>query len=63
MEKVHQDMMCVLLRGLLDQELITQDIHDKAREKILSTLGGADFFCSCEEKREGDANGHTQNSC
>ena len=59
MEKVHQDMMCVLLRGLLDQELITQDIHDKAREKILSTLGGADFFCSCEEKREGDANGHT----
>ena len=38
MKKVQQDVMCVLLQTLLDKELITQDIHDKSREKILDTL-------------------------
>ena len=29
MNKVQQDIMCVLLQTLLDKGLITQDIHDK----------------------------------
>ena len=45
MKKVQQDVMCVLLQTLLDKELITQDIHDKSREKILGTLDWPDFFC------------------
>ena len=35
MNKVQQDIMCVLLQTLLDKGLITKDIHDKSREKIL----------------------------
>ena len=38
MNKVQQDIMCVLLQTLLDKGLITQDIHDKSREKVLDTL-------------------------
>ena len=38
MKKVQQDVMCVLLQTLLDKELITQDIHDKSRSRILDTL-------------------------
>ena len=48
MKKVQQDIMCVLLQTLLDKELITQDIHDKSREKILGTLDWPEFFCYAE---------------
>ncbi|MBP3684268.1 MAG: hypothetical protein J6J12_04810 [Oscillospiraceae bacterium] len=44
MEKVQQAVLCVLLQTLLDQKLITQDIHDKSREKILGTLDWPEFF-------------------
>ena len=37
MNEVQQDIMCVLLQTLLDKELITQDIHDKSRNRILGT--------------------------
>lgn len=63
MKKVQQNVMCVLLQMLLDKELITQDVHEKGREKILGTLDWPDFFCYCEDERKEDANGHTQNSC
>ena len=62
MKRVQQDVMCVLLQTLLDKELITQNIYDKSRNKILDTFDSADFFCYAEEKREEDADGHTQNS-
>ena len=62
MKKVQQDVMCVLLQTLLDKELITQDIHDKAKEKVLGIFDGPDFFCYIDEKREGKSYGHTQNS-
>ena len=55
--------MCVLLQALFDKNLITHDTCEKAKTKILGTLDGPDFFCYCEEKREEDTNGHTQNSC
>ncbi len=41
---VQQDVMCVLLQTLLDKKLITQDIHDKSQEKILSTSDYPEFF-------------------
>ena len=62
MKEMEKSIMCVLLRSLMDKNLITQDIHDQAKEKVLGTLDGPDFFCYAEEKREEDANGHTQNS-
>ena len=48
---------------LTDKNLVTQDTFEKAKMKILDTLDGPDFFCYCEEKREEDADGHTQNPC
>ena len=59
MKKVQQDIMCVLLKTLLDKELITKDIHDKSREKILGTLDWPDFFCYAEDDRKEDQDGHT----
>ena len=46
----------------VDKNLITQDVHDQAKEKVLGTLDGPEFFCYAEEKREEDADGHMQNS-
>ena len=63
MESTQSEVLNVLLQSLLDKNLITQDTCEKAKTKILGTLDGPDFFCYCEEKREEDANGHTQNSC
>ena len=54
MKKVQQDIMCVLLQTLLDKELITQDIHDKSREKILGTLDWPEFFCYAEDDGKED---------
>lgn len=62
MKEMEKSIMCVLLRSLMDKNLITQDIHDQAKEKVLCTLDGPAFFCYAEEKREEDADGHTQNS-
>ena len=59
MKKVQQDVMCVLLQTLLDKELITQDIHDKSREKILGTLDWPEFFCYAEDDGKEDQDGHT----
>ena len=61
MKKVQQDVMCVLLQTLLDKELITQDIHDKSRSRILDTLDLPEAFCYADCGRKEDADGHTQN--
>ena len=57
MKKVQQDIMCVLLQTLLDKELITKDIHDKSREKILGTLDWPEFFCYAEDDRKEELDG------
>ena len=62
MKEMEKSIMCVLLRALMDKNLITQDVHNQAKEKVLGTLDGPEFFCYAEEKREEDADGHTQNS-
>lgn len=62
MMNLEQDILCVLLQTLKDDNLITQDVHDKAKCNILDTLGGMDFFCCCEEKGDEEDDGHTQNS-
>jgi hypothetical protein len=59
MKKIQQDMMCVLLHTLLDKKLITQDIHDKSREKILGSLDWPEFFCYAESDGKGGWNGYT----
>ena len=53
MKKVQQDVMCVLLQTLLDKGLITKDIHDKSREKILDTLDWPEAFCYARDTAEG----------
>ena len=59
MKQVQQDVMCVLLQTLLDKELITQDIHDKSRSRILDTLHWPKAFCYVEDDRKEDQDGHT----
>ena len=63
MKEMEKNVMCVLLQVLMDKNLITQDVHNQAKEKVLGTLDGPEFFCYAEEKSEEDTNGHTQNSC
>ena len=62
MKEMERQVMCVLLRSLMDKKLITQDVHDQAKEKVLCTLDGPDLFCYADEKRKGESHGHTQNS-
>ena len=62
MNEVQQDIMCVLLQTLLDKKLITQDIHDKSRNKLLGTLDFPDFFRDNERGKE-DAHGCEKNPC
>ncbi len=57
METVQQDVMCVLLQTLLDKNLITQDIHEKARERILGTLDWPEFFCYDRHDRKEETYG------
>ncbi len=59
MKKVPQDMMCVLLQTLLDKNLITQDVHDKSREKILDTLDWPDIFCYAGDDGKEAENGYS----
>ena len=63
MKEMEKNVMCVLLQVLMDKNLITQDVHNQAKEKVLGTLDVPDLFCYCKEERKEDANGHTQNSC
>ena len=62
MNEVQQEILCVLLQTLLDKELITQDIHDKSRNKILGTLDLSDFFWNNDGGKE-DAHGCEKNPC
>lgn len=57
MKKVQQDVMCVLLQTLLDRELITKDIFDKSRDKILGALDLAEPFFHTDDRKE-NQNGH-----
>ena len=59
MKKVQQDVMCVLLQTLLDKELITQNIYDKSREKVLGTLDWPEVFCYTGDDGKEDENGYT----
>ena len=59
MKKVQKDGMCVLLHTLLDKELITQNIYEKSREKVLGTLDWPEAFCYAEDDRKEDQDGHT----
>ena len=62
MKEMEKNVMCVLLQVLMDKNLITQDVHNQAKEKVVGTLDGPEFFCYAEEKREEESHGHTQNS-
>ena len=59
MRKVQQDVMYVLLQALLDKELITQDIHDKSRSRLLDRLDWPEAFCYAEDDRKENQDGHT----
>ena len=62
MREMEKEVMCVLLKRLINKNLITQDIHNGARERILDTLDGPEFFRYAEEDRKEKADGYTQNS-
>ena len=63
MMNVENQVLCVLLQRLKDKDLITQDVHDNAREDILDTLDWPEFFCYAEEDRKEESHGYTQNPC
>lgn len=63
MKEIEKEVMCVLLKQLMNKNLITQDVHNGARERIFDTLDGPEFFCYAEEDRKEEADGYTQNSC
>ena len=62
MNEVQQEILCVLLQTLLNKELISRDVHDKSRNKILGTLDLPDFFWDNEARKE-DVHGCEKNSC
>ena len=57
MKTVQQDVMCVLLQMLLDKSLITKEIHDKSREKILGTWNWPEFFCCAPDAGKEEPHG------
>ena len=59
MMNLEKDILCVLLQTLKDDNLITQDVHDQAKEKVLCTLDGPDFFCYAEDDGKEDLDGST----
>ena len=59
MKKLQQDVMCVLLQTLLDKGLITRDIYDKSRNRILDALDWPEAFCYAEDARRAVQDGHT----
>ena len=63
MKKVQQDMMCVLLQTLLDKKLISQEICERSKEKILDTLVWPEVFCDAKEDGKEEARGYSQNPC
>ena len=62
MNEVQQEILCVLLQTLVDQELMSRYIHDKSRNKILGTLDLPDFFCDTEARKE-NAHGCEKKPC
>lgn len=54
-----QDMVCVLLKRLQDQRLISEAIYDRAREKILGTLDWPDIFCYAGDDGKEAENGYS----
>ena len=63
MKELEKNVMCVLLKQLMNNNLITQDVHDQARVKILDTSDEDTYFCYAELDRKGETHGYTQNSC
>ena len=63
MKDLEKNVMCVLLQRLLDKNLITQDIHHKAKNKILDTFDSAEFFYYHDVDRKEESHGYTQNPC
>ena len=62
MKAMEKEVMCVLLKQLMNKKLITQDVHNGARERILDALGGPEFFCYAAEDRKEETDGYTQDS-
>ena len=60
MREVERNVMCVLLQRLLDRKLITTNLFEDARVKLLTVLEEPEIFC-CEDG--GNCHGHTQNPC
>ncbi len=57
MKNAQQDTMCVLLQTLLDKGLIPEDVHNKARDKILGTFDMPALLRYAEDEREEESHG------
>ena len=63
MKKVQQDIMCALLKMLLEQERIPQEIYEKSRERILDTWDWPEIFHDAEAAEKEGSHGYPQNPC
>ena len=61
MADTQKEVLHILLQSLLDKDLLTQTIHDKAKNIVNSALDFPEFFeyCVCCRK-ERETNGCTQ---
>lgn len=61
MREIQQEILCALLRTLLNRGMINQDIHDKSKARICGTLDLPEFFWDNEAGKE-DVHGCTKDT-
>lgn len=63
MQELEKNVLDVLLQRLLQRELITQAIFEKARHSLRETLHEPSFFCYADDSRREESHGYTQDPC
>lgn len=52
MRELEQSVLCALLRILVKEDLLSEQIQEKAQKEILRTLDWQDFFCYANGGKE-----------
>lgn len=63
MREMEHHVIFVLLRTLLDKNLITENLFEKAKDIVRDAWDDAVFFCDYEDHTKGEIHGHTPHSC
>jgi len=52
LRELEQSVLCALLRILVKEDLLSEQIQEKAQKEILRTLDWPDFFCYANGGKE-----------